>query len=696
MNQHGRIFISATSARAKDAARLLVTVLGRPLVILHDRDDAGESVFSEEDVVVVLDDDLDSSGDFQSARVFKLTETRTCRTGVRCRLANGETHTLRSHVRRHHEQTGFESEPTCSNRAAAMLTVSLRRYRKSAGENRFIDRLDSGAGLLLLERLIGKEEAAGLKGMISGDRLEDDEPIAILETELAREDSAGYQKLLPSLRRFLEAPSISDYRSCRPTLLAHPALLLHAAFLSSESTLASRENSREIFEDYEKHARTAKRRCGLLGAAMMAGDEQIVQSVVDDLSTSAWSVQDSALMALAPESQNIERSLLSAMVIAAAAMRTENARLDSLLPGFDQYELSWQGFGSQSMAHSIEGADQRFIDLASNSIARCLLENWLALMEQPPTSKATFVIDEDDYGPDVIAIESIWGRIIDHLSIMSSGVAIRSKLWPAGSDFAVSFRYDVDRPLPEGRLEMIQLMQEDLFGGPCSSWYLLEDDEPTALFGRDLAETDQEIGLHSRRPMLEKIVGTGVTVHSAPDSEYWRGARTIDLFDAGSSMYAEQMVFSAESPRPAWLGTRASKIWCFPLHFPIEGSTSDQDLSYFGRLIEECLRLRNLGGHVILGAHPDCKPELVRDAVRAVELESGWAAPLSEVLERARSIRGVGALQALTHGEGVSVKASENIRSMEFDLTCPALGLDAARVVLDLRPGEWTPLIETE
>ena len=161
-------------------------------------------------------------------------------------------------------------------------------------------------------------------------------------------------------------------------------------------------------------------------------------------------------------------------------------------------------------------------------------------------------------------------------------------------------------------------------------------------------------------------------------------------------MYAEQMVFSAESPRPAWLGTRASKIWCFPLHFPIEGSTSDQDLSYFGRLIEECLRLRNLGGHVILGAHPDCKPELVRDAVRAVELESGWAAPLAEVLERARSIRGVGALQALTHGEGVSVKASENIRSMEFDLTCPALGLDAARVVLDLRPGEWTPLIETE
>ena len=394
MNQHGRIFISATSARAKDAARLLVTVLGRPLVILHDRDDAGESVFSEEDVVVVLDDDLDSSGDFQSARVFKLTETRTCRTGVRCRLANGETHTLRSHVRRHHEQTGFESEPTCSNRAAAMLTVSLRRYRKSAGENRFIDRLDSGAGLLLLERLIGKEEAAGLKGMISGDRLEDDEPIAILETELAREDSAGYQKLLPSLRRFLEAPSISDYRSCRPTLLAHPALLLHTAFPSSESTLASRENSREIFEDYEKHARTAKRRCGLLGAAMMAGDEQIVQSVVDDLSTSAWSVQDSALMALAPESQNIERSLLSAMVIAAAAMRTENARLDSLLPGFDQYELSWQGFGSQSMAHSIEGADQRFIDLASNSIARCLLENWLALMEQPPTSKATFVIDD--------------------------------------------------------------------------------------------------------------------------------------------------------------------------------------------------------------------------------------------------------------------------------------------------------------
>jgi hypothetical protein len=42
------------------------------------------------------------------------------------------------------------------------------------------------------------------------------------------------------------------------------------------------------------------------------------------------------------------------------------------------------------------------------------------------------------------------------------------------------------------------------------------------------------------------------------------------------------------------------------------------------------------------------------------------------------------------------VKASESIRSMEFDLTCPALGLDAARVVLDLRPGEWTPLIETE
>ena len=694
MSQQGRIFISARSARSKDAARLLLTVLGRPLVILHDEGD--ETLFSEKDVVVALDGGSDSSGVFHPARVFKLEDATSSAAEVRCRLANGESYALRTRMRRRHEQTGFELEPTRSNRAAAMLAISLRRARKTPGDDRLVDRLDVRAGLLFLERLVSEEAAVSLRTAISDDLSEDHDPIAMLESELARSDPAGYRASIPSLRRFIEETDASGYPACRPVLLAHPALLVYAAISCSARNQESRGIWQEVLADYEKHARTAKRRCGLLGAAMVMGEEKLVRSILDDLGTPTWSVRESALMALTPASRNIERSLLSAIVVAVVALRTEDAGIDSLLPGFDQHELSWQGFGSQSMARSIEGTDQQFIDLKSNSIARCVLENWLMLMEQPPECAAAFVIDEDDYGPDVVAIESIWGRIIDHLSIMATGLAIRSKVWPVGHEFAVSFRYDVDRPLPEGRLETIRSMQEELFGRPCSSWYLLEGDEATFSVGRDLAGTDQEIGLHARKPTSEKGVGSGVTMHSAPDSEYWRGVRSVDLFDAKSFLYAEQMVFSAESPRPAWLGTRASRIWCFPLHFPIEGSTSDEDLSYFSRLIRECRRLRDLGGHVILGAHPDCKPGLVRDAVHAVGLESGWAAPLAEVLERARSIRGVGALQVSIHEDGVSVKASENIRGVEFDLTCPALGLDAARVVLDLRRGEWTPLIESK
>ena len=42
-----------------------------------------------------------------------------------------------------------------------------------------------------------------------------------------------------------------------------------------------------------------------------------------------------------------------------------------------------------------------------------------------------------------------------------------------------------------------------------------------------------------------------------------------------------------------------------PIHFPLEGSTHDVDLSYFDLLAERFPETAAAGGHVIVGTHPD-------------------------------------------------------------------------------------------
>ena len=109
-------------------------------------------------------------------------------------------------------------------------------------------------------------------------------------------------------------------------------------------------------------------------------------------------------------------------------------------------------------------------------------------------------------------------------------------------------------------------------------------------------------------------------MHSAPSSAYWQGDETIGHHEREGAIYGEMLESQLGIPHRVWLADdgapRASASWMLPIHFPLEGSTSDTDLRYFDRLCPQFRTLLESGGHVIVGSHPDLNQQLLLDQKR--------------------------------------------------------------------------------
>ena len=175
------------------------------------------------------------------------------------------------------------------------------------------------------------------------------------------------------------------------------------------------------------------------------------------------------------------------------------------------------------------------------------------------------------------------------------------------------------------------------------------------------------------------MAGCGVTHHSASGSEYWRGRTTIEALEAGGADFGEMLAGQLSRPRPAWIGDhdagRPTSIWLTPIHFPLEGSTDDGDLTYFDRRLDEFRRLLADGGHVIVGSHPDLNQDLLRQLLDREDLADAWCAPVGMVVQRCRQLMSCGAVSVVGLTENrLSLVARHTIADVRIEIDTPTSG----------------------
>ena len=132
---------------------------------------------------------------------------------------------------------------------------------------------------------------------------------------------------------------------------------------------------------------------------------------------------------------------------------------------------------------------------------------------------------------------------------------------------------------------------------------------------------------------------------------------SIEAIATGNADYGESMQFTACTARRAWLGSGAASVWCTPLHFPLEGTVDQADLAYFDRQRSAFDRIRHQGGHLVIGAHPDCEPSLLESLLDRIDLDRVWMAPIGRVVGRLRSLGATAGVQVRFSGDGVEARA---------------------------------------
>lgn len=428
--------------------------------------------------------------------------------------------------------------------------------------------------------------------------------------------------------------------------------------------------------------------CGV--AAELLGDTETGELVRSRLATPEWRVPGVAMPRSAPGGKGF---CYSPLVL--AWLFLEARRKD---PGFALPEgiaspnrlitpLAWEQIGSG-------GA---LFDEASRTISRSLLDNWLKLHAAPCPAGSQVLLEDANYGQETAPLEQAWREMFRLLQGRKGRPLIRIRPWPAGATAAVSVRYDVDRPVSAATVKDIVDRQIRFANAACGSWYYFQGRPPSEGQERQLAQHWQEVAIHVEHPDSEPVAGLGATHHSAPTSAYWRGDGTNRLLDERGAVYCEFLGVQTAVPRPAWIGGpggegRLGSVWTTPIHFPLEGSTSDTDLSYFDARRKQFERLAASGGHCIIGTHPDLNQELFDQLLRRGGLHGAWFAPVGKVVERCRQLLSYGAVSCVRHPDGhIALLSRDTVADVRVEVWEPDSGVVQA-LTLQLAAGQPRPL----
>ena len=384
-------------------------------------------------------------------------------------------------------------------------------------------------------------------------------------------------------------------------------------------------------------------------AASLLNDESVIQIVKGTLANPDWCVPGVAMPRSSRKSSGFCYSpLLLAWYFLQARRENPNFKIPRDLGA------------KQNLVTSLEWLqveNGKLMDENNQQISNSFIENWLLMHKAQCPTNFQVVLEDINYHQSTHSLELAWTEIFLFLQGQQSRPLIRLRPWPTPNEAAVSLRYDVDRPISVGTISSIVESQAKLANSPCGSWYFFDGKPDNEAQLEHLNRFSQEVGLHVQDPCSDPVADLGVTHHSAPTSLYWRGDKTNATLNDRGAKYCEFLNVQTGYPRPVWIcdtsGTETiGTAWTTPIHFPLEGSTTDTDLAYFDQRLCAFRELMKAGGHCIIATHPDLNQSLMNELIVREKLEKVWFAPVGTVVERCRKTMQYGAIRCTTTAEG--------------------------------------------
>lgn len=287
-----------------------------------------------------------------------------------------------------------------------------------------------------------------------------------------------------------------------------------------------------------------------------------------------------------------------------------------------------------------------------------LVELLLDRLTAPDLGGHPLELTDDRYRVQLADVLDLW-RTAFRMAADRAGISLLEVLpWPPGTTCALSIRVDIDRPATPEQVRTLRDRMRAAVGTCPVSWYAIPGSGHEAEVQGLLRDEGHPIGVHGQEPDDARR-GRGLTCHSAPTSRYWLGADTVLTAEARGADHVEHLTSLLDVPGPLWMpGPQVpSTTFATPLHFPLEGSTVDRDLSYFDERVEAFRSLLARGGHAIIGTHNDIDPDLLTSVLRRERRADMWFASVEDVVARRRLLSRPGAVRA----DATHVSALEDI-----------------------------------
>lgn len=308
-------------------------------------------------------------------------------------------------------------------------------------------------------------------------------------------------------------------------------------------------------------------------------------------------------------------------------------------------------------------------DIQRKVISLSVLEVWDKYNNVSLKPGRQIYLENKSYNQNTAGLLKLWANLISEIQAKALKPLVTINPWPFGYANALSLRYDVDRPISSKRIRELCAMQKEICNNSLGSWFFFQGEPKYSDQVRLLQQYNQEVGLHSKFLEKEVFSGIGVTHHSSPISSYWRARDSESALHKGNAKYGESLIFNSILPAPYLQnnvdeGFRFDSIWKTPLHFPLEGSTTDIDLTYFDKLQTSYLKSIGEGGHIIIGTHPDLNQDIMKHALERLDLEKFWCVPVAQVVSRCKSTMTSGNISCTSTEHGIEFCSKKSISDL--------------------------------
>jgi hypothetical protein len=473
---------------------------------------------------------------------------------------------------------------------------------------------------------------------------------------------------IPEATEFFRSPVPGSFAKVRAVFHGSAHLLALWAWIHGTS---NRATCMAFLEFMRPHMNTAARLSALGCAYALASEDDKADAIVRALLSDEWSGSENCLIRAKPGSNSLAIQPEVAALLIWALCR-ENAE-PSVVRQVQRFELSWTAV-TEPQAAATDIVSAGLFDRDKRVISSSLLENWLLLQQLPEGGEAQYYLADAAYSDPCVRIEMAWSEILKDIAFTAGCPYLKIKPWPAGYDFALSLRYDVDRECSAAQVENIVRIQKERLGSACGSWYFFAEAAFNSGVRDLLLGRSQEEAVHCCRP-ADGRSGLGATAHSGSNSEYWRGKSTVAGLLAAGAAYGEAMLSRWGVARPGWLGTARSNLWLTPLHFPLEGSTVDSTTEFFDQRLDAFRSQILSGGHVIIGSHPDCNQDILEDVLKREDLSRVWAVPVDVAVERCKSVLDYGAICLVEPEASLdtrSFRSKKAVANLALEIRLPA------------------------